>query len=373
MRILIAPDKFAGTLSAREAAEAIAIGWLKAAPHDELDLCPVSDGGPGFIDTLSSALSNSQLLAVTVSGPLGQLAGQVPAAILLDGQTAYIEVAQACGLHLLDPADRDPTVTTSFGVGELILAAIEAGAQRIVLGLGGSGTNDAGAGMWAALGATADAPLDQGGMALAGLGVVDLEPARAAIAGIELVAATDVDNPLLGLTGASKTFGEQKGANEQDVMRLEGALEKLVAAVGRRTDGKQPAVAKGSGAAGGIGYALFHLGGTRVPGIETIMTAVRFDERVSQADLVVTGEGLFDFQSLWGKVISGVAAASVSQARPCLVIAGDVAIGRRGYGKLGISDAYSVSTIVGSIQQAMELPSHSLVVAAERVARTWSR
>ena len=370
MRVLIAPDKFAGTLSASEAAEAIAVGWLKTAPQDELDLCPVSDGGPGFIDTLSAALPRSELSVVTVSGPLGD---PVPATILVDGDTAYLEVAQSCGLHLLDDEHRDPTVTTSFGVGELIAEALDGGVTKLVIGLGGSGTNDAGAGMLAALGATSDGPLDKGGLALSGVSTVNLDPVRERLAGIELVAASDVDNPLLGLTGASKTYGEQKGASEEDVMRLEGALEMLVEAVGRRPDGKQPAVAKGSGAAGGLGYALLHLGGVHVPGISTIMDTVRFDDRVSQADLVITGEGRFDWQSLRGKVVSGVAAASMSQARPCVVLAGDVSVGRREYSQIGISNAYSVATIVGSLAESIETPSRSLISAAERIAKTWSR
>lgn len=370
MRVLIAPDNFAGTLSASEAAEAIAVGWLKTAPGDQLDLCPVSDGGPGFIDTLSAALPTSELLVVTVSGPLGD---PVPATILVDGDTAYLEVAQACGLHLLEPEQRDPTITTSFGVGELIAEAIRGDVKKLVIGLGGSGTNDAGSGMLAALGATSDGPLDQGGLALAGVSKVDLNPVRELLAGVELVAASDVDNPLLGLTGSSKTYGEQKGATEEDIMRLEGALEMMVEAVGRRADGKQPAVAKGSGAAGGLGYALLHLGSSQVPGISTIMDTVRFDERVSQADLVITGEGRFDWQSLRGKVVSGVAGASMSQARPCVVLAGDVSVGRREYSQIGISNAYSVSTIVGSIHESMESPSRSLITAAERIAKTWSR
>lgn len=370
MRVLIAPDKFAGTLSASEAAEAIAVGWLKTAPGDELDLCPVSDGGPGFIDTLSAALPRSELSVVTVSGPLGDT---VPATILTDGDTAYIEVAQACGLHLLDEVHRDPTVTTSFGVGELIAQAVDSGVKKLVIGLGGSGTNDAGAGMLAALGATADGPLDQGGLALAGVSTVDLEPVRERLSGVELVAASDVDNPLLGLTGASKTYGKQKGASDEDIMRLEGALEMLVEAIGRRADGKQPAVAKGSGAAGGLGFSLLHLDSAQVPGITTIMDIVHFDSRVSQADLVITGEGLFDWQSLRGKVVSGVAAASMSQARPCVVLAGDVSVGRREYSQIGISNAYSVATIVGSLEESLEFSSRSLMAASERIAKTWSR
>src|SRR5690349_16951506 len=163
MRILVAPDKFAGTLSAVEAAEAIAAGWRDAAPGDELDLAPMSDGGPGFVDVLHEAL-DGELLAVTVRGPQG---APTPAAVLVAGETAYVESAQACGLHLTGGQGAERA--TTYGVGELVTAAIDAGATRIVLGLGGSGTNDGGAGMLAALGATADRPLDQGVAALAGI------------------------------------------------------------------------------------------------------------------------------------------------------------------------------------------------------------
>lgn len=369
VRIVVAPDEFKESLTAVSAARAMVLGWQTHAPNDEFDVCPLSDGGSGFVDTLHAALGG-ELLACVVTGPTGDPA---PATILRAGITAYVESAQACGLHLIAGTDRDPTVTTTFGVGELIEAAIGSGAQRIVVGFGGSGTHDGGAGMLAALGARADVELTQGGGSLAAITSIDTVPARQRCAGVELFAATDVDSPLLGVTGAARAFAAQKGADENDIMRLEGAMQSLRAALGRRSsDGKDPALALGAGAAGGLAYGLLHLGAQRVAGIDTVMAAVGFRERVARADVVVTGEGLFDWQSLRGKVVTGVANAALEQARPCVVIAGDVVVGRREYSAIGVNSAYSVAQIVGSVSASLADPIDSLTLAARRVAQTWS-
>lgn len=368
MRIVVAPDDFKGSLTADAAARAIAQGWRQVAPDDELDLCPMSDGGPGFIDTLAAALGG-ELVSATIRGPLAE---PTPGAVLLVGDTAYVESAQACGLHLLTASQRDPAVTTTYGVGELLRLAVDSGARRILVGLGGSATNDGGAGMLAALGATADVPLDQGGLALRPVTQVDLSAALALTRDVELVAATDVDNPLLGLTGAAKVFGGQKGADDNLVLQLDAALESFAATVGRRADGKDPAVAKGSGAAGGLGYALLCLGGERVAGIATIIEATGLAERIRASDLVITGEGLFDWQSMRGKVVTGVATVAMPTARPCVVIAGDVVVGRREFSALGVSSAYSVADVVGSVDASLADPVGTLTQTAARVARTWA-
>jgi glycerate kinase len=245
MRILVAPDKFAGTLSAVEAASAIEAGWRQTAPDDELDLAPMSDGGPGFVDVLHEALGG-ELLAVTVRGPLG---APTPATVLVAGErgdVAYVESAQACGLHLT--RQERPEEASTYGVGELLAAAVDAGASTVVVGLGGSGTTDGGAGLLAALGATADVPLDAGGAGLAGVTGVDAGPARERIGSVRLVAASDVDNPLTGLFGAAKTFGPQKGITEERLPVVDGWLEEYAAALDRRL-----ALEKGAGAAGGLG------------------------------------------------------------------------------------------------------------------------
>jgi glycerate kinase len=289
----------------------------------------------------------------------------VPAAFLLAGGTAYVESAQACGLTLTGGQGGEDA--TSYGVGELLLAAREAGAERIVVGLGGSGTNDGGAGLLAALGATADVPLDAGATGLAGIGRIDLGPARASLAGTEMVAASDVDNPLTGLFGATKTFGPQKGVSEDRLPAVDGLLEGLAVAADRRV-----ALEKGAGAAGGLGFALLLLGATRTPGLDVVADAVGLDERIRAADLVLTGEGAFDFSSRAGKVPYGVAQRAAAQIRPCVALAGQVLVGSREMRALGIESAYSVADLVGE-EASFADPAGSLAALAERVARTWSR
>lgn len=373
MRILVAPDKFAGTLTAVEAADAIAEGWTRTAPDDDVVTVPMADGGPGFVDVLHSCLGGD-LLAVTVHGPLGT---EVPATFLLAGDTAYIESAQACGLALLPhgPDGRDPEPgaaerASTFGVGELVRHAIEAGARRIVVGLGGSGTNDAGAGMLAALGATAhpsDA-LTGGPRGLATLTALDLEPARARARGVELIAASDVDNPLLGLRGATNVFGAQKGIVADDAkLAADGALARFSDLADRPL-----ADEKGSGAAGGLGYALLLLGGRREEGFATVAEAVDLADLVAGVDLVVTGEGKLDWQSMSGKVVSGVAALAGPALRPCIVMAGAVQVGNRELRANGIEAAYSMVDMVGT-SESFAYPRRSLAAVAERVAKTWSR
>ena len=355
MRVLVAPDKFAGTLTAVEAAEAIATGWARQAPDDELDHAPMSDGGPGFVHVLHAALGGS-LEPVVVAGPFGD---SVPAEILLDGDAAYVESAQACGLEL-SGTDR-PEQASTYGVGELVLAARDAGARRVVVGLGGSGTTDGGAGLLAALGATADRPLDQGVGALAGITRIELPEA-----GVELVAASDVDNPLTGLFGAAKTFGPQKGLAEERLPAVDGVLEELAAAAGRRV-----ALEKGAGSAGGLGYALLLLGATRAPGLELVASAVGLAARARAADLVITGEGAFDFSSRAGKVPYGVASVAAYALRPCVALAGQVLVGSREMRALGIESAYSLVETVGE-ERAFSDPAGALADLAARVARTWS-
>jgi glycerate kinase len=340
MRVLIAPDKFAGTLTAVEAADAIADGWRRQRPDDELDCAPMADGGPGFDDVLHAALGG-ELLAVTVAGPTG---GPVPASILLAGDTAYIECAQACGLHLTGGEGAESA--TTLGVGELVATALDTRATTIVVGLGGSGTNDGGAGL---------------------LGAVDLEPARARLGDVRLVAASDVDNPLTGLFGATKVFGPQKGIPEERLPVVDGWLEQLGAATDRRT-----ALEKGAGAAGGLGFALLALGAVREPGIDVVADAVRLAERARQADLVVTGEGAFDFSSRSGKVPYGVATVAAEAVRPCVAIAGQVLIGSREMRALGVESAYSLVDLAGE-DRAFGDPVGALAEVAGRVARTWSR
>ncbi|HET9842333.1 MAG TPA: glycerate kinase [Nocardioides sp.] len=361
MRVLIAPDKFAGTLTAVEAARSMADGWSRQAPDDVLDLAPMADGGPGFVDVLHEAL-DGDLVAATVTGPHHE---QVPGAVLVRGGRAWVESAQACGLALTG-GERAESATT-WGVGELLMQAIEAGATDIVVGLGGSGTNDGGAGLLAALGATADRPLDHGAAGLAGITSVDLSAPRARLEGVTLTCGSDVDSPLTGLFGATKTFGPQKGIAEDRLPALDGVLEELAAATDRRT-----ALEKGAGAAGGLGFALLLLGATRRPGFDVVAGAVDLPARARAADLVLTGEGAFDFSSRSGKVPYGVASVAAEALRPCVALAGRVLVGAREMRALGIESAYSLVELVGE-ERALGDPAGSLAQLAERVARTWSR
>ena len=361
MRVLVAPDKFAGTLTAVEAAAAIAEGWVRQAPEDELDLAPMADGGPGFVDVLHQALGG-ELAAVTVTGPHHE---QVPGAVLLRDRQAWVESAQACGLALTG-GERAESAST-WGVGELVVHAIDAGATDIVVGLGGSGTNDGGAGLLGALGATADRPLDQGAEGLEGVGRVDLTRARSRLEGVTLTAASDVDSPLTGLFGATRSFGPQKGIAEERLPAVDAVLEQLAAETDRRT-----ALGKGAGAAGGLGFALLLLGASRRPGFGVVADAVDLAARARAADLVLTGEGAFDFSSRSGKVPYGVASVAAEALRPCVALAGQVLVGSREMRALGVESAYSLVDLVGE-ERALADPERSLAELAARVARTWSR
>ncbi len=387
VRVLIAPDCFTGTLSAAQAAEAMALGWRRSAPQDELTLLPLSDGGPGFLDVVERALGGTTI-AVTVSDPLGR---PVPAAVLVvesapgsGERTAYVESAQACGLHLLDAYLRNPQRTSTYGVGELLEAALGQDVRRIVVGLGGSGTNDGGAGMLAALGAGSAEDLAGGGGMLADLGqdsLPGLEQVRERFRHVELLAATDVDIGLLGFHGATASFAAQKGATPEQEQQLEGALGHFVDVVARalppandlltgsaRRLEREP----GAGAAGGLGYGLLLLGGRRVSGVDEVLRTVQFSHRLASCDLVLTGEGCFDWQSLRGKVVAGVAQAALATAVPVVLLAGQVLLGRRETMALGISGSYAVAADSEGMAAALADPAGTLTERAARVARTWS-
>jgi|HigsolmetaAR206D_1030411.scaffolds.fasta_scaffold00530_11 glycerate kinase len=379
MRILICPDKFAGTLSAPEAAAAIAEGWREGAPDDELEIRPLSDGGPGFLDVLATAVPGRRVPVRTVD-PLGRPVG---GEVLLgqDGTTAYVESAQACGLHLLAAHERDVRRTTSFGLGALIATAAECGARRVVIGLGGSAVNDGGAGMLTALNAV---PVDVAGMALpyggaalvAVAGLAGLPQIRA----MELVAATDVDNPLTGPTGASYVFGPQKGASPEDVLLLDAALARFAEVLERDLPGCPPGLAglPYGGAAGGLGAAVLALGGRCESGIALVSRLIGLDAALDRADLVITGEGSFDHQSLRGKVVAGVAGAARDRGLPCVVLAGRVSTGRRESAAAGVTEAHSLVEYFGGephggVERATSRPTEGLRALAARLARQWGR
>ncbi|WP_068421934.1 glycerate kinase family protein [Janibacter terrae] len=385
MHVIIAPDCFTGTLTATQAAEAMAAGWRRKAPEDLLTLVPLSDGGPGFLDVITRSVPGESSI-VTVTGPGGM---PVPAAVHIttdEGgrRTAWVESAQAIGLHLLDAPERDPGVTTTWGLGELLDAVLEHDVQRIVVGLGGSGTNDAGAGMLGALGAGPREVLGGGGAGLIATREHDLAglaATRERFAGIELVAATDVASPLLGLQGASAVFSPQKGATPEQAQVLEGSLghfadqvrhvlppgTDLLTGRERRLD-REP----GAGAAGGVGYALMLLGARRVSGVDTVLEAVGLGRLVAAADLVLTGEGCLDWQSLQGKVVAGVAELAQGHGTPAVALAGQVLIGRREAMALGLGGSYAVAERPEELETAMADPVGTLEARAARVAATWS-
>ncbi|MFD9702283.1 glycerate kinase [Lentzea sp. NPDC059081] len=349
MRVLIAPDCFGGTLTAREAADAIATGWHEAKPDDVVVQRPLADGGPGFVDVLHAACVTRELPAdiryISVTGPLGDAVDARWLSARVDGRrVAYVESAEACGLHLV-PAELRPQAcetATTRGVGELVAAAA-ADHDVITVGLGGSGTTDGGAGMLAAL---SDAGVD--------------------LTDISLVAASDVENPLLGPLGAAHTFGPQKGASPEAVDRLEAKLAAMDVL-------KPVSDISGAGAAGGLGAALLSLGATVQSGAGLVRELTGLDAALDDADVVITGEGSFDWQSLRGKLITAVASGAAERGIPCLAIAGQVSVGRREMGAAGVQEAYSVSEHVGSVRRSIEEPRESLAATARHVAAQWSR
>lgn len=394
VHVLVAPDCFGSSLTSAQAAAAIAEAWRETCPHDDVRVCPLSDGGPGFVQTLQATLGG-ELVAVSVDGPLGVPA---PAALLVvdhpvTGRTAYVESAHAVGLALVPDDRRDPTRTTSRGLGTLLAAARATGARRVVVGLGGSGTNDAGAGLLVGLGL----PDERGVLATGGGALVDVRPddlaglaaLRADWREVELLVATDVDVPLLGLQGASAGFAPQKGATPEQAQSLERALATFSRiAVGALGDALRPDLlaapgparsaatrlthAPGAGAAGGLGFGLSLLGGRLVPGAALVADAVGLDTRIAAADLVVTGEGRFDWQSLHGKVASLVAERAMPHAVPAIVVAGQVEIGRREISAAGLAGAYAVAERPDEVSLALADPVGTLAARARRVARTWS-
>ena len=349
LSVLIAPDCFGDTLTAVDAAEAIAAGWGSVRGSDRIALAPQSDGGPGFVGVLASRLGG--LRTTRVSGPL---ADDVTAEWVLDGDsgTAYIECAQACGLALLGGP---PTVTTALaahsrGVGQLVYAAVAAGARRIVVGLGGSACTDGGRGLIEALGG--------------------LEAAAAVLADVEVIAATDVEHPLLGPMGAAAVFGPQKGADPDTVAQLEARLAGWAADLNTLA-GRDVSAEPGAGAAGGIGAALLAVGGRREAGAAVIAEFTGLADDIAAADLIITGEGRFDDQSLHGKVVSALAGSAAGDTR-VLVLAGQVTLDADALGAAGITAAHSIADYAGSVQVAIDDAANQLTGLARQTASSWT-
>jgi glycerate kinase len=331
MRVLIAPDKFRGTLTARQAAEAIATGWRRVRPDDELDLAPMADGGEGTMAALVDALGGD-VVPVRASGPRGdRIDGSIGIASSANGRLAIVEMASASGLTLLSPSRRDPRRTTTRGTGELIRAALNHAPARLIVGLGGSATNDGGAGMAQALGVRlTDADgreLGPGGAALTRLARIDAAGLDPRIRRVVCVAASDVDNPLTGPHGASVVYAAQKGASPEDIVPLDRALAHLSAIV-ERDLGVDLRDEPGAGAAGGMGFGLMAFLGARIrAGVEVVSEALGLPTRMVAAALAITGEGSLDEQSLRGKAPAGVLRLARELSVPAVVVCGEVAPG----------------------------------------------
>jgi glycerate kinase len=346
LRVLIAPDCYGESLTAVQAAAAIATGWHRSRPGDRLTIAPQSDGGPGFVAVLAGRLGERR--RVRVAGPLD---ADVDAEWVLDPETAtaYLECAQACGLAQLGgpPSPRTALDGHSRGVGQLIAAALQAGAARIVVGLGGSASTDGGRGLVSELGG--------------------LDAGRRRLAGVELIAASDVEYPLLGPWGAARIFGPQKGADAATVTALEQRLEEWAAALDEAA-GATVSAASGAGAAGGIGAALLALGGAIESGAELVADQTQLRSDIAGADLVVTGEGRFDQQSLHGKVVGAIATAARSGHVPVLVLAGQISLDEMALASAGIFAARAIADHAGSVRLALVDATNQLMGMASATA-----
>ncbi len=372
MKIIIAPDSFKESLSADAVAAAIGQGWRQVFADAEIVARPMADGGEGTVDALLAATGGERRES-PVRGPLGETVNAHWG--WLEDDTAVIEMASASGLHLLTPAQRDARITSSFGTGELIRAALDAGARRIILGLGGSATNDGGSGLLRALGVCfLDAEgreLEEGGAALARLDRLDLDGLDARLAQVSVEVAADVDNPLCGPRGASAVFGPQKGANPQQVQELDAALRRF-GELAARALGEDHAEYPGVGAAGGLGFAARAFLAARFrPGVEVVAELSGLADAMQGADLVITGEGRLDAQSLHGKTPMGVARIAKAAGVPVVAIAGSLGDGYQKLYEVGIDAAFSLVPGPMALEQAMGEAAVQLQARAADVARLW--
>ena len=371
MRILVAPDSFKGSLSALGVAKAMERGIFSVLPDATVLKVPLADGGEGTVEALVGA-TGGRILRERVMGPLGEPV-LAEWGILGDGATAVIELAAASGLTLLPARERDPLQASSHGTGQLLRAALDQGLRRIILGLGGSATNDGGAGLIQALGARfldrAGNPLPPGGAALARLARIELEGLDPRLAETELVVACDVDNPLCGPRGASAVFGPQKGATEEGVAELDRALAHF-ALLAAQSTGRNVASLPGAGAAGGVGAGLLFFTQAQLrPGIQIILEANGFWEHLKTADLVITGEGRTDFQSAMGKAPMGVGQAAARLQVPVVCLSGGLGQGSELLLEHGISALMTIVPGPMSLDLCMASAEKLIEEAAARLCR----
>ncbi|EHK9016854.1 glycerate kinase [Vibrio vulnificus] len=365
MKIVIAPDSYKESLTAMDVAIAIEKGFKQVLPDAQYVKLPMADGGEGTVQSMVDATGGT-IIEHTVSGPLGQpVCGFF--GLLGEGKTAVIEMAAASGLHLVTPDQRNPLITTTFGTGELIKAALDHGVEHIIVGIGGSATNDGGIGMAQALGiklldAQGNA-LGHGGGELAKLATIDCSQLDPRLAQVRLEVACDVDNPLCGTKGASAVFGPQKGATPEMVKILDENLAHYAAIIKQQLGADVRDMA-GAGAAGGMGAALLGLLNADLrPGIEIVMDAVHLDEIVADADLVITGEGRIDSQTIHGKTPIGVARAAKKHSLPVIGIAGCLSA------DCGVVHEHGLDAVFAVVNRSVDLPT-ALAEAAENVELT---
>ncbi|MEW9682922.1 glycerate kinase [Pseudomonas sp. TE50-2] len=373
MKIVIAPDSFKDSLDAAGVARAIASGLAEVWPASERIECPMADGGEGTMEAIVAA-SRGELRRQVVRGPLGEPA-EAAWGWLAESRTAVIEMAQASGIQLVPSGQRDACRSSTWGTGELIAAALAAGASRIVLAIGGSATNDGGSGMLRALGLRLlDArgePLAEGGLALAQLARIDASGLDPRLAQVRVDVAADVDNPLCGANGASAIFGPQKGANPEQVQALDQALAHFADQCAGVL-GKDVRDEPGSGAAGGMGFAAKAFMGAQFrPGVEVVAELAGLDALVQGADLVITGEGRFDAQTLRGKTPLGVARVAKRHGVPVVVLAGTLGAGYEQLYEQGIDAAFALASGPMSLEQACAEAGALLKARAADVARLW--
>ncbi|MFB4390679.1 MULTISPECIES: glycerate kinase [unclassified Pseudomonas] len=373
MKVVIAPDSFKDSLDAAAVARAIAAGLAQVWPEAERIECPMADGGEGTMEAILAA-SHGELRRQRVRGPLGR---EVEAGWgwLADSRTAIIEMAQASGLQLLASNERDACRSSTWGTGELIAAALDAGASRIVLAIGGSATNDGGSGMLRALGLRLlegdGQALPEGGLALAQLARVDASALDPRLAEVQVEVAADVDNPLCGDNGASAIFGPQKGASPEQVQALDAALGHFADHCAQLL-GEDVRDFPGCGAAGGMGFAAKAFMGARFrPGVEVVAELAGLDALVQGADLVITGEGRFDAQTLRGKTPLGVARVAKRHGVPVLVLAGTLGEGYEQLYGHGIDAAFALASGPMTLERACAEAGQLLTARARDIARLW--
>jgi glycerate kinase len=366
MRILVAPDSFKGSLTAIAAANAIERGVARALPDARVECCPLSDGGEGFASVVLGAKAGVVRVA-NVKGPLG-VPVRAEWAILGDGETAVIESAAAIGLTLIPRERRAPAETTTAGVGELIREALAVGAKRIVVGLGGSATIDGGAGMAQSLGMVFDgAPTALTGGDVGRIRGIDVSAREPRLASVDLVAVTDVDNPLTGADGAARMYGPQKGASESEVAMLDDALAHLARITG------DPGRRAGDGAAGGLGYGLRVFAGARLlRGIDFILEQTGFDAMLEGCDLVLTGEGRLDAQTRRGKVVAGVSERARARGVPVIALVGAVTSGAEALYACGLTAYFSLCSGPMTEAEAEANAPALLEALAANVVRAWA-